>query len=304
MLSTNGINIEPIELRIKLNNLIDGAIVPSADVNLYNLFTGQNITEKSPSILYKNGQFMMTLNEAMQLVSIDGYYKRVSCDANGNYSFDPRTNSHYLISQQSLNFNIKNAPTWTTLKIAWWKTLGGDSYIHNFKLSWITAYKSIIKEAATCYNIPAFLLAGVAYIEVAGDPMWIDDVAYNIRSTLNQRENAMKTSFGYVSMQVRRAAETFGYDMDKLGGQNINDLITSLKNPVQNLFMAAAHLAYLRDIDYKGVNANSMTDQQISITAERYNRGPDIKIDRIYDYPNGYGARILANKSVIMEALK
>ena len=105
-------------------------------------------------------------------------------------------------------------------------------------------------------------------------------------------------------MQVRRAAETLDYCLDKLSSQNKNDLINSLKDPTQSIFMAAMHLLFLKNIDFPDVPADSMTDAQISITAERYNRGPDIDLDEIIGYPGDYGARILRNKSAIMEALK
>jgi hypothetical protein len=105
-------------------------------------------------------------------------------------------------------------------------------------------------------------------------------------------------------MQVRVATETLRYNNSKLGLHQIDETIKSLEDPVQQIFISAIHLSHLRDIDFKGVSAAEMTDTQISITAERYNRGGAISMNSIINNPNGYGARILQNKSAILEALR
>lgn len=105
-------------------------------------------------------------------------------------------------------------------------------------------------------------------------------------------------------MQIQRAAETLEYDSQNLGKYEIEELIKSLDNLIQNIYLAAMHLAYLRDIDFNGVRASNMTDEQISITAERYNRGPDISYSYLKENPYDYGSRILENKAAIMEALR
>ncbi len=42
--------------------------------------------------------------------------------------------------------------------------------------------RNIIKIASSQNNFPPLLLAGVCWIEVAGDPQFIDNLAHNIRS--------------------------------------------------------------------------------------------------------------------------
>jgi len=64
------------------------------------------------------------------------------------------------------------------------------------------------------------------------------------------------------------------------------------------------HLNDLRNIDYAGTSAEDMTVEQISLVAERYNRGPSENLDDIINYPNGYAARVIDNMEEIMEALQ
>ena len=300
--TTDGDSYGLLKLTVNLANASEGKKISTSDIQIVNQVTKQ-IVDTKIDILYKNGRAYITLESFMDLVSVDGYFKRVSCDINGNKFLDARNSTHYNIAQLSAGYNIQNPPKWTTWDIIVWQTFGGDAYIHNFKLSWISAYKNVIKDAAAINDIPALLLAGVAYVEVGGDPMWIDRDAYVFRETFD-KDKALKTSFGYLSMQVRVATETLRYNNSKLGLHQIDETIKSLEDPVQQIFISAIHLSHLRDIDFKGVSAIEMTDAQISITVERYNRGGAISMSSIINNPNGYGARILQNKSAILEALR
>ena len=84
----------------------------------------------------------------MDLVNVDGYFKRISCDNDGNRFLDVRNLTHLRISQLAASYNIQNPPRWTNWNIFECKTHGGNAYIHNFIISWIKAYKDVIKEAA------------------------------------------------------------------------------------------------------------------------------------------------------------
>lgn len=151
-------------------------------------------------------------------------------------------------------------------------------------------------------------------MEVAGDPTWADTIVFNGRK-LNENvlggliggafdKQATKTSFGDISMQVVVGAETLGYDVKSLNDHQVSDTISSLKNPIQNIYISAKHLSTLKDVDFSSVSAAEMSNDQIAITAERYNRGAGVDIADIKYGSNGYGSRILRFKNDIMEALK
>ena len=56
----------------------------------------------------------------------------------------------------------------------------------------------------------------------------------------------------------------------------------------------------LRNIDFAGKNASDMTDDEIKITASRYNIGPEPEKNAIV---TDYGQDIYDNKDEILEAL-
>ena len=197
---------------------------------------------------------------------------------------------------------------WTIGDIVKWKTTGGDDYIHKEKIGFIKNYKDVILDAAEKYNIPPVLLAGVAYVEYGGDPMWIDDIAYAVRSfdwsgpkwvdeNLTITKNPDFTSFGNTSIQVRRALEMLGYDASSASRKAVID---SLKDPIQNIYLTACHLNILQNVDYKGKKPADLTDDEIKVIASRYNLGPDIPLN---DVETGYGERIYNNKDDILKAL-
>jgi hypothetical protein len=185
----------------------------------------------------------------------------------------------------------ENVNEWDEEDILRWKTpiVGNENYIYEFKEQWVSGYKDVIKAAADKFDIPSLLLAGVAYNEVGGDPLWIDDAAYATRTFDHLADPYLPTitkepeltSFGNVSIQVRRAIETLGYESDSLDTEQEQMIIDSLKDPKQNIFIAAAHLADLRDIDFQGKSADQMGSEEIKLTATRYNRGPDLSLEDI-----------------------
>ena len=204
---------------------------------------------------------------------------------------------------------------WTTKDIVLWKApvIGKESYLFDFKSQWVTGYKDVINDAAKRYDVPPVLLAGVCFTEVAGDPLWIDEVAYQVRKfdhladpvlePLTITEKPEKTSFGNVSMQVRRAAETVGLKYSDVEPQQERDLINMLKNPKENIFLAARHLAQLRNIDFKGIAADKLTMEQIEIIATRYNRGPDLSVEKIKENLS-YGKSISKRKDKLAAMIK
>ena len=85
-----------------------------------------------------------------------------------------------------------------------------------------------------------------------------------------------------------------------MSSYNEKDIINSLEDPIQNIYVSAAHLNDLRNIDYKGKSADDLTDDEIKIIASRYNIGPDIRLDAVVTQ---YGDRIYNNKDDILSSL-
>jgi hypothetical protein len=186
---------------------------------------------------------------------------------------------------------------WTVGDLLDWKIGGGN--IFDFKSQWVHGYRDAINAAAGRFDLPPELVAGVAFNEVGGDPLFVDDLAYSLRNG----EVRDLTSFGNVSIQVRRAAESLGYDMSQdLSPSQRRMVIASLKQPQENIFIAAKHLSDLRDIDYKGISASNLTESQIEEIATRYNRGPDLSLAKIQKNMS-YGQAITKRWDVLRKLL-
>jgi len=174
-----------------------------------------------------------------------------------------------------------------------WDTFDSAGYavgknIFPFKDQWVAGYRDAIRAAAARYDLPPELVAGTAYNEVGGDPLWIDNAAYEARKDLPFMSKIMpktfkdpaKTSFGNVSVQVSTAADALGYK-GSLTDEQRDRIVTSLEDPVQNIFIAAKYLSDLRDRDFKGVSAPQLTMDQIEVIGKRYNAGAGPSIEKI-----------------------
>lgn len=232
---------------------------------------------------------------------------------------DGKTTSHEQVEDYSDDWSDPSAESiaWTTGDVIQWKAgeyLGGGApYLFNRKAEFVSNYRNVIKDAAQRYDIPEFLLAGVAFAEFGGDPHWIDDVADSVRSfdwsgpnwvdnNLTITKNPNLTSFGNISIQVRRAAETLGYDPSNLTDFQRNEIISSLKNPIENIYIAAMHLSDLRDVDFLGKTAGQLSDDDIKVIASRYNRGPHLSIEKIKENLS-YGNSLFRHLTRISNAL-
>jgi hypothetical protein len=167
--------------------------------------------------------------------------------------------------------------------------------IFPFKDQWVRGHRDAILAAARQYDLPPALLAGVAYHEVGGDPPSIDRVIYGIRDNAvikrakvspagkllpgSVKRPADRTSFGSVTMQVRTAAEAFGYK--EPGPWQKKAIISSLQDPSMNIFIAAKHLSDLRNRDFRGTAAPAMTREQIEVIATRFNKGSGRSVSEI-----------------------
>jgi hypothetical protein len=153
-----------------------------------------------------------------------------------------------------------------------WQT--DESYLHEYKSYFVHAMRDPIKDAAQMFDLPPELIAGTAYIEVGGkDPL--KGAVYQVRRFAPFTSDADRTSLGPLAMQVRRAVETLGYDPATITDVQREAVISSLNDPSQAVYLAAAHLSDLRNVDYQGVSGSDLTEDQIRVIGARYNQGPD-----------------------------
>ncbi|VEG12935.1 hypothetical protein [Moraxella cuniculi] len=193
--------------------------------------------------------------------------------------------------------NDKKA-TWSSYDFAQWQ-IQGSGFLHRKKELFVSDYKYEIEKYAKQYDIPPELLAGVMYNEFGGDPLIVDDVAYNGRSILNfvgAGNPADKTSFGNTSIQIARVREA------RPTWSNAR-IIASLKIPEKNIELTAEHLRVALNVDYAGIPAKDMGDEHIRIAGARYNRGLELTKEQIMQNTS-YGDSILKRKYKLKELIK
>lgn len=225
--------------------------------------------------------------------------------------YDPAVTSSVSPDLQDLRKRAATLPgghvTWDSSDFARWKLGVGESE-EAFKLRWIKDNKEVIKAAAAQYGIPAAVLAGIAYKEVGGKPMALDDAANWPRKHLPSwalpgrlAGDPDNTSYGPMAVQVRRAAESLGYDPSKLSEQQRNEIVASLKNPKENIFIAAQHISDLKkSSSFALADPATMTAEQGKELAARYNGGPNWQ----GDHAQGYARDYAAHRGKAAEALK
>jgi len=187
---------------------------------------------------------------------------------------------------------MTESPSWTFMDIFLWKIIperfgGGRRFSRGFKDSWVINHKELIKNAAAVNKLPQELLTGVCWIEVGGDPNIVDRYAFELRiidwsgpdfidNNLTVMSRPEKTSFGFVSMQLRTAAKTMGLDTDKMSTSELRALSICLEKDRYNIDLVAIHLRQLAD--YDGL-PSELAFADIKIIGARYNRGtgPDLE---------------------------
>lgn len=211
-----------------------------------------------------------------------------------------------------------NSPVWGAGNVLKWKTVpekwgGGIPYIQKFKDEWVKNNKVTIDLSAKENLIPPGLLAGVCWIEVGGDPNFIDRVAFSVRSfdwsgpdwvdrNMTTTNVPQKTSFGPVSMQLRTAAQTMGLDQSKMTTGDYRRLASCLQQDIFNIKIVAQHLKQLVDHDANQCNIVLSVDQ-IRIAGARYNRGIGLSLEAIRKNTS-YGDFIVNHWSRFEELLK
>jgi hypothetical protein len=173
-------------------------------------------------------------------------------------------------SASPLQFTVSDAVKWKT----------DPDYLDLFKDNFVFENRKVILSAATKYDIPAELLAGIVRIEIGGkDP--IKPLVYQWRKWVPFTRDKDQTSLGQQAMQPRRAAESLGYDPKALTEGQHEEIIKTLEDPSQSIFLAAKHLSDLRNVDFKGTAGSVLTLEQIEIIGARYNRGPTLPLGEI-----------------------
>ncbi len=211
------------------------------------------------------------------------------------------THKQMIILSQPIQ-GSKNPETWTDIDV--YKNYSKEK-LFEVKYSFIKDYKEVIHNAAKQFDIPPILLAGVAHTEFGGDPPTQDDIVYAVRFFGLLGGNERKTSFGDLSMQVRTAMETLEYSNDpskRLPGVE-NEVIKSLKNPLEAFYIAAKHLSDLRDVDFKGKAAEDLSEDDLKIILARYNQGSGKSLEKI-KMNLSYGNAVMNKKEKIEKAIE
>lgn len=210
-----------------------------------------------------------------------------------------------------------NYKRWTSIDALKWKYQeifkGDSSLVYNYKLAWIAHNKNLINQIARQFQIPNYLLAGIAWAEVGGDPHIADHIIFPIRAfdwsgpkwvdnNLTISHNPTRTSFGTVSMQLRVAAKYFGLNPENLTHQQQLGIIEFLENDKNNLYLVARHILDLIIVDFPSVKIHQLTDEHVRIIATRYNRGFHLTLSQIKANTH-YGDKVLAAKHHIIKIL-
>jgi hypothetical protein len=186
---------------------------------------------------------------------------------------------------------------WTDLH--WVGELTGLVDDKAFKKQWVRGYRNTINKAASRYNLPPALLAGVAYKETSGDAPIFDSGQYTFRSSATRDQ----TSFGPLSVQLRTAANALGYESsERLSETQRRAIINSLEHPGTSIFVAAKHLSDLRDRHAKGLSNRRFSQQQIEALATLYNQGNHaLRKGRVMS--NDYGREVALRWSLLNKLL-
>jgi len=324
------VKYRPIQITIDYSTVENESWLPQSTIKIFDSINW-SILYLDLNLYVKDGELHISIDDAMKIINLDNYFKRVTLDSKNCYRFEVTTQTHEEINKMEKIYSVSDAPIWTFWSFAVWRRQNiipgsqtSDEYVHNFKIEWIQHYKDVIKAAAAEYNIPPFLLAGVMYVEVAGQPPIADPLTYYLRDTFmpNVLEGianiaaiaagsarrlpgeAIATSFGDISMQIRVAAEILDYPTpNHLCKEEVYAIIDSLKVPEIGLFMCAKHLLNLKNVDFPHLTLEQLTNEHIRIISTRYNRGAARPLEDIQNGDTSYPDRIMANELAIVNAL-
>lgn len=189
----------------------------------------------------------------------DGIAENEFCDIN-----DHGNNS---IKWSNVDFTMRYLlPNW----------LGRDvTRLKRFKEAFVRHNRMTIIAAANEFRLPPELLAGVAWVESGGKPNTWKSMIFATRIVVEHDigpghiKESRKTSFGFMSMQVKTAAETLGIDPDTMDLGRQHQLIACLETDTYSIRLAARHLRMLADHD----GFDTVGIEEARIVATRYNYG-------------------------------
>jgi hypothetical protein len=212
---------------------------------------------------------------------------------------------HQEIAKRADKIAVHGATRWSDMNgIAY--ALGGQKaeYVEGVKKQWVQDYRDVIKDAAQRFHISPELLGCVLYKEVGGAPPSLDGAVlyareqlqanpmlqnivpdmgqgkFNLKTQLVERQPD-QTSFGDPSIQIQAAARELGYDPEALGPELQGEIVKSLQDPKQAIYIAAKHLQTLEhDLKHRliqpGVFDKLPKLQQMQLVANLYNVGEAI----------------------------
>ncbi|MFI8503927.1 hypothetical protein ACIGFK_36295 [Streptomyces sp. NPDC085524] len=172
------------------------------------------------------------------------------------------------------------------------------------RAEWISANKWVLRYAAEHAGLPEELVAGIAWKEIPGQYGILDDITDTARQWADSPSSPItpenlfwrlggspdETSFGPMSIQLRRAAEVLGYDPAHLTEDQRDLVEESLQDPAQNAYIAAGFLAQIKaEAGYGDIPPEQMTDAQMREIAARYNGGPYWQSEKAQTYGNDFG---------------
>jgi hypothetical protein len=182
-----------------------------------------------------------------------------------------------------------NSPAWSIFDVFVRKLVpprfgGGRGHIQQFKDASLMHNKLFIRASAARYLPPVELLAGVCWIEAGGDANFIDRIAFEVRGFghLGNLPTAStspptKTSFGWVSGQLKTAAVTLGLDPEVMTISQWRSLSNCLEQDVYNIDLAAKRLRMLPDYD----GFIRLGTEEVRVIGGRYNRVASLSLEKI-----------------------
>ncbi|MGW4421723.1 RHS repeat-associated core domain-containing protein [Streptosporangium sp. NPDC004631] len=215
------------------------------------------------------------------------------------------TSEHAIIKELAKKFARVKGPVWTNeMAELYFKLKYGpspskaDKLVASFKKAWVYSYRDVIKAAAAHYGVPAWLLGGVAYEELGGDPNWFDTMKWTFKEAVGAfwDKRDLTTSFGNISMGIGIAADTLGYSRSKLSRADASAIIASLQDPIENIFIAAKRLADINQHWNETSSPTGWTMERIRKVARDWNgRGVGAE---------GYANRVMRNQGLIEQLFR
>ncbi|GKQ44974.1 hypothetical protein PSTH2693_07480 [Pseudomonas syringae pv. theae] len=90
-------------------------------------------------------------------------------------------------------------------------------------------------------------------------------------------KDPIKTSFGWVSIQLRTAAITLGMNPDEMDVSQLRSLANCIETDIYNIDIAAKHIRMLADYEH----FSTIGMEEVRIIGARYNWGTSRSLDEL-----------------------